>query len=64
MNLISRVNRLEGTVNPLGKNPVITVIIDDICGRPTAEDIEAARQLAIKECRPVCIVQGGEADEP
>lgn len=63
MNIESRVKKIEHALNPLGDNPDIVVIVDDIGRRPTVEDIEAARQQAIKECMPVCIVRGGEANE-
>jgi hypothetical protein len=64
MSIETRVRTIERALNPLGDDPHIVVIIDDICGQPTAKDIEAARQQAIKEFRPVCIVRGGEANEP
>lgn len=63
MNFDSRLRKIEQALNPLGDDPHIVVIIDDICGQPTPEDIEAARRQAIQQNRSVCIVRGGEADE-
>jgi hypothetical protein len=63
MSIDSRLRKIEQALNPLGDNPDIAVIIDDICGQPTPEDIEAARRQAIQQNRPVCIVRGGEANK-
>lgn len=58
MSIESRLKKIEQALNPLGDNPNIVVIVDDI-GEPVApEEIEVARQQAIREGRPVCIVEG------
>lgn len=63
MSIESRLRTIERALNPLGDDPYIVIIVDDITGQPTPEDIEAARRKAIKECRPVCFVREGEANE-